>query len=118
MCIHGIVLSCGFHDFQYTVINCGQPSSPINGMVNVTTTTITSLAFYYCDEGFRLSGEDTRVCQASGFWRERDPTCEGVMNINFKIRPLYYVMNINFKIRPLYYEPYQVANEGLQVAFG
>ena len=103
--MHDIVLSCGFHDFQYTVINCGQPSSPVNGMVNVTTTTITSLAFYYCDEGFRLSGEDTRVCQASGFWRERDPTCEGVMNINFKIRPLYY-------------EPYQVANEGLQVAFG
>ena len=56
-------------------------------MVNVTMTTITSLAFYYCDEGFRLSGEDTRVCQASGFWRGRDPTCEGVMHITV-IRPL------------------------------
>jgi len=34
-------------------------------------------AEYACREGYQLRGNSVRVCQASGWWSDSEPTCEG-----------------------------------------
>lgn len=60
-----------------TVVDCGQPSDPDNGLVSVGQTTFGSLAAYQCDTGYRLSTEFfTRSCEANGMWAGQDPNCD------------------------------------------
>ena len=41
----------------------------------MTMTTFESMAQYGCDEGFTLSGSQSRTCQADGTWSGADPVC-------------------------------------------
>ena len=61
--------------FLNIVIDCGEPPSVDDGGFNVTETTFESLAQYGCNEGFTLSGSQSRTCQADGTWSGTDPVC-------------------------------------------
>ena len=41
----------------------------------MTETTFQSMARYGCNEGFTLSGSQSRTCQADGTWSGTDPVC-------------------------------------------
>ncbi|XP_064386127.1 sushi, von Willebrand factor type A, EGF and pentraxin domain-containing protein 1-like isoform X2 [Halichondria panicea] len=58
-----------------TVVDCGSLSAPTNGGVMTTGTTYQSTATYSCDNGYTRSGDQTRVCQASGDWNGSEPAC-------------------------------------------
>ena len=61
----------------HAAVDCGELGSPTNGHVNVSSTLFTSQANYGCDEGYNLTGEGTRTCEADGEWLPaNEPTCE------------------------------------------
>ena len=41
----------------------------------MTETTFQTMARYGCNEGFTLSGSQSRTCQADGTWSGTDPVC-------------------------------------------
>ena len=61
--------------FSETVIDCGSPPHIDDGAFNVTETIFESMAQYGCNEGFTLSGSQSRTCQADGTWSGADPVC-------------------------------------------
>ena len=56
-------------------INCGDPGSVNNGMVNSNGTYVTSIATFECDDGYDLIGDRQRVCQLDGTWSNMVPEC-------------------------------------------
>ena len=62
----------------YTVIDCGDPGSPINGGRSLPATTYQSQVTYTCNNGYQLDGEATRQCQANGKWSGFLPSCAPV----------------------------------------
>ena len=56
---------------------CGQLLAPENGRVEVSSNKVGGTATYYCDDGYELVGDDTRVCRASGLWAGTMPFCRG-----------------------------------------
>ena len=52
-------------------------SDPENGAVSITGTGVGDIATYTCNDGFELSGSDTRACESNGEWSGSAPTCEG-----------------------------------------
>ena len=61
--------------FLKIVIDCGEPPSVDDGGFNATATTFESMAQYNCNEGFTLSGSQSRTCQADGTWSGTEPVC-------------------------------------------
>ena len=60
----------------YLLVNCGDPGSPVNGnFVLENDTYEDSIAIYSCSFGFRLDGDDRRVCQSNETWTGTVPTC-------------------------------------------
>jgi CUB/sushi domain-containing protein len=60
-------------------IDCGNPESPDpNGSLQVSSTTVGSVAVYQCNDGFTLQGEDQAICQDNGQWSTGAPTCQPV----------------------------------------
>ena len=57
------------------VVDCGTPPFIDNGNFTTTETTFESVAEYGCNEGFTLSGNQNRICQADGTWSGADPEC-------------------------------------------
>ena len=55
---------------------CGDPSTPVNGLRDLTGTSVTSIVSYRCKEGYRRRGTQFRVCQANGIWSGSVPSCE------------------------------------------
>ena len=64
------------------MVDCGVPPFIGNGDFNVTETTFESVAEYGCNEGFTLSGSQSRTCQADGTWSGADPVCVVSPNLN------------------------------------
>ena len=59
-------------------MTCPRLTGPDNGLVIVRGLSVGSTATYRCVPGFVLRGSRRRVCQSSGEWSGRDPTCEMV----------------------------------------
>ena len=59
-----------------TPVNCGQPVSPEHGDIDVRFYTFNSIARYGCEYGYRLNGNETRVCSEDGRWSGSDPVCD------------------------------------------
>ena len=57
-------------------VDCGSLTNPLNGELNLTTTTFMSTSTYSCNAGYNLFGKGTRTCQANGTWSDNVPTCE------------------------------------------
>ena len=69
----------------FTAVDCGGLVSPANGVVSTPAgTTFPAEATYSCNEGYVLSSDATRKCEASKKWSGTSPSC----NSSYK----YYVM--------------------------
>lgn len=77
-------------------MDCGllNGTLPSNARVLYTGgTTFNFVANYACDEGFRLIGNTSRICQADGTWSGTPPQCNGML-IAFITLLLQYVIHI------------------------
>ncbi|XP_064397052.1 sushi, von Willebrand factor type A, EGF and pentraxin domain-containing protein 1-like isoform X2 [Halichondria panicea] len=59
-------------------VDCPSLSDPLNGQVHLTTTTLSSIASYSCDQGFAPSSTEDRLCQTTGQWSGSPPVCTRV----------------------------------------
>ena len=58
--------------------DCGHPSAPRHGRVELPMGTIlNSLAYYSCDDCFRLEGNIIQLCSTDGIWSPAPPICRG-----------------------------------------
>ncbi len=55
---------------------CSRLSSPVNGKVWFSSTSINSIAKYTCNSGYTLSGSVYRKCLSTGEWYGSAPTCK------------------------------------------
>lgn len=58
--------------------------NPDNGQVSLSGVVIGSMAVYSCVEGYRVMGDDVRLCEQTedvGGWTGQPPTC-GTWNEN------------------------------------
>ena len=58
-----------------TVVQCPTLTAPDDGMVFCTGDDVGDTCTITCDDGFELSGSETRTCQSDGTWSETDTTC-------------------------------------------
>jgi len=63
-----------FFSHIFPIVGCGLPSLLPNGTVICQNTTEGPLAYYQCDGGFSLEGNNTAVCGADGQWSPT-PVC-------------------------------------------
>uniref|UniRef100_A0AAV2KL76 Sushi, von Willebrand factor type A, EGF and pentraxin domain-containing protein 1 n=1 Tax=Knipowitschia caucasica TaxID=637954 RepID=A0AAV2KL76_KNICA len=54
---------------------CQSPFSPEHGWVNVTDTSVGSMATYYCVKGYELKGDSVRHCVSGALWTSDAPEC-------------------------------------------
>ncbi|XP_045205733.2 CUB and sushi domain-containing protein 3-like [Mercenaria mercenaria] len=59
-----------------TIKDCGPLQNPVDGSVLALATSYGTSVTYSCKTGYSLTGGDTRVCQADGFWSGTPPTCQ------------------------------------------
>jgi CUB/sushi domain-containing protein len=59
-----------------TPVDCGPLEPPLNGDIFVFNTTLASPARYSCGLGFKLNGDEFRVCTINGTWSGPEPTCD------------------------------------------
>nr|XP_015802266.2 sushi, von Willebrand factor type A, EGF and pentraxin domain-containing protein 1 isoform X3 [Nothobranchius furzeri] len=65
------------HETPYCVpALCGKPSPVTHGNVLGSQFGYNSRVKYECDEGYRLSGDATLVCQSDGLWDKAPPRCD------------------------------------------
>lgn len=62
--------------FQIYFVDCGNPPNVTHGSVNNTHTTYGSIAYYKCDSGYNLIGENQVYCNETGNWTETNASCE------------------------------------------
>ena len=56
--------------------DCGQLAPPVNGSVHLSNgTTLGSVAYYFCDNGYTSTTPMTRVCTENSVWRGFAPVC-------------------------------------------
>ena len=60
------------------LITCGSPGIPIAGVLFYSNMTVGSIASYSCVEGFRLEGEQDRICFNNGSWSGDVPSCVAI----------------------------------------
>ena len=62
--------------FVLVVIDCGDPGTPRNGEIDLSSTMFRSVVQYSCKSGYNLAGDKVRFCLASGKWSGFLPTCK------------------------------------------
>ena len=60
---------------HHAVVDCGTLSAPMNGQLNLTTSTFGSVAIYFCIPPYLLNGSMVRTCQSDGEWSGNEPDC-------------------------------------------
>ena len=75
-------------------IECLEPTSPENGHVEYDPESQKPpyVAYYRCNEGFQLKGDENRTCSGvsadnSGEFTGEDPTCEGIISTSYPTVP-------------------------------
>ena len=63
-------------------MDCNALTDPANGQVSTNGTTFGQTATYSCNTGYNLVGDNTRTCQAIGYWSGSEPTCERMLLLN------------------------------------
>ena len=69
-----------FFMLVYIYAGCGALPHPGNGTVTWTGLTYGSVAVYNCDNGYQVSGDQTRTCMSNGTWSGEEPTCLRMKN--------------------------------------
>ncbi|KAL9989269.1 hypothetical protein ACROYT_G003802 [Oculina patagonica] len=57
-------------------VDCGRPSTPVNGTVFGEQTTFPNVLQFSCDEGFTQHGATERRCQPNGTWSGNETSCQ------------------------------------------
>ena len=71
---------CNIDILHLTVVDCGALPNPVNGSVDYTAgTTFRQTANYSCNTGYRLVGDNTQTCQATGNWSGSAPACQSML---------------------------------------
>ena len=67
------------HLFLSTVINCGDPGIPANGLRYGEDFTISQNVSFQCQPGYRMEedGSPVRMCTQNGTWSGNMPICTG-----------------------------------------
>ena len=82
---------CNIDILHLTVVDCGALPNPVNGSVDYTAgTTFRQTANYSCSTGYRLVGDSTQTCQATGNWSGSAPACQGMLLLALTHIPGYY----------------------------
>lgn len=104
-----------------SVVSCGDPGTPQNGVRYGDTFTYESTVVLECHPGYKLVGDLTRKCQADGTWSGIEPTCQrkywiygravlsnleeeftAGMSVIYSTRPkVQFMMNKPIKYRPI-----------------
>ncbi|XP_052796583.1 sushi, von Willebrand factor type A, EGF and pentraxin domain-containing protein 1-like isoform X2 [Mya arenaria] len=58
-----------------TIRECGHLLHPVNGMVSYINMTYGAKAFYVCETGYDLIGDDKTECLSNGSWSQLPPVC-------------------------------------------
>ena len=72
---------CIVYNILGSSLACNSLTSPINGKVSVSSTTVDSVANYICDEGFLLEGSSYRKCTKENVWSGTAPVCKPRCNV-------------------------------------
>ncbi|KAL5022832.1 hypothetical protein ScPMuIL_001987 [Solemya velum] len=56
-------------------VDCGQPPTSLNVIVDYTTSTVGQTAVYSCPPGYTLVGTSTQTCMVTGSWSGDTPQC-------------------------------------------
>jgi len=68
------ILLCKYW-FLLIVVQCPVLTAPDNGMISCTGNGVGDTCTVTCDDGFELSGSETRTCQDDGSWSGTDAEC-------------------------------------------
>lgn len=74
------------------LVDCGDPGTPRNGLKAGTNYKFQGRVSYSCNNGFQLSGSQTRTCQASGSWSGTIAACLGEDRSRFQHCVLIHIM--------------------------
>ena len=65
---------------QSFTVDCGDPGTPVNGARNFSSTLEDSIVSYSCNSGYKLIGNNTRVCRVTpeegALWKYDIPKCQ------------------------------------------
>ncbi|XP_065916129.1 adhesion G protein-coupled receptor E2-like isoform X3 [Dysidea avara] len=61
-----------------TKVSCPSLTAPNNGMINCTGNMFEDTCTFSCDQGYELSGSETRTCQSNTTWNGTDVMCTPV----------------------------------------
>ena len=89
------ILSHTFTLLTCAAIICDEPQSPANGDKVTTGRSVGNTVSYFCNPGFKLSGDQNRTCQPDEQWSGSQPNCSrecnGLDNYNLQLStPLKY----------------------------
>jgi hypothetical protein len=60
---------------QCTAVDCGNLYDPVNGKVDVISTTYLSRVNFTCRQGYDLNGASSAECLHNGTWSKQTPLC-------------------------------------------
>ena len=78
MCFEQMIpmIRCLYYNFKgRPPVSCGTLPDPFLGEVVLTGVTVGSTAFYACNVGLILIGDERRICQSNGQWSGTEPRC-------------------------------------------
>ena len=55
--------------------NCGDPGDIENGFRRGKSYAVGSIVYYYCNQGYYISGISSIICGRNGLWLNLPPTC-------------------------------------------
>eukprot|EP00117_Sycon_ciliatum_P048173 scpid2370/ scgid5761/ Sushi, von Willebrand factor type A, EGF and pentraxin domain-containing protein 1; CCP module-containing protein 22; Polydom; Selectin-like osteoblast-derived protein; Serologically defined breast cancer antigen NY-BR-38 len=61
------------------IVDCGDPGTPSNGDRSGRLTTYLNTFSFTCNNGYRLVGSASRVCQADGLWSGQETSCVAII---------------------------------------
>ena len=56
-------------------MSCGTLDGPDNGAINCTGSVYEDTCSFTCDDGYELTGSDTRTCQSDRSWSGDETVC-------------------------------------------
>ena len=68
----------------FPVVDCGDPGTPTNGQLTLTSTTYNSVVTYTCNMGYTLQGSNSRTCQSNGNWSGNVTKCSRKLESSIK----------------------------------
>ena len=66
----------------FHLVSCPPLTAPDNGMIDCTGSLFEDTCTFSCDDGYELTGSETRTCQGDGTWSGNISMCSiGVFSL-------------------------------------